>query len=135
MNGPYPTYRRGRALIGVLFALLVASAIGVFAYNAGLSQGLAQQIAAASPGAYPYPHVWHPWGFGFGLFFPILLGFLLLRLVFWGAFGHRRWHGGRGYCGTGYYGAGPYDVPPALDEWHRRAHRRGTEDPPATTSV
>ena len=128
MNGPYTTYRRGRGLIRVLLAVLVASVIGVFAYNAGVSHGLAQQISAASPGSYPYPYWPRPWGFGFGFFFPLLFGFLLLRLVFWG--GHRRGHGGRGY-----YGAGPCDVPPAFDEWHRRAHQRGSEDHPAATSV
>jgi hypothetical protein len=129
MNGPYTTYRRGRVLIGVLAAVLVAGMIGVAAYDAGVSHGLAQQIAASGTGAYPYPYVWpRPWGFGFGFFFPLLFGFLLLRLVFWG--GHRRWHGGRGY-----YGAGPYDVPPAFDEWHRRAHERGPADHPAATSV
>jgi hypothetical protein len=132
MNGPYATYRRGRALIGVLLAVLVVSAIGLFAYHAGMSQGLALQVPAPGPGAYPYPYFWRPWGFGFGFFFPLLLGFLLLRLVFWG--GGRRWHGGRGYHG-GYCGGGYGEVPPAFDEWHRRAHRRGAEDPPAATSV
>jgi len=128
MNGPYAMYRRGRVLIGVLLAVLLASVIGVAAYNAGVSHGLAVQVPAAAPGVYPYPHYWHPWGFGF--FFPLLFAFLALRLVFGGAFGHRRWHGGRGY-----YGARPYDVPPAFDEWHRRAHQRGSEDHPPATSV
>ena len=130
MNGSYMSYRRGRGLIRILLAVLVASVIGVFAYNAGVSHGLAQQISAANPGSYPYPYWPRPWGFGFGFFFPLLFAFLALRLVFWGAFGHRRWHGGRGY-----YGAGPYDVPPAFDEWHRRAHQRGSEDHPPATSV
>ena len=132
MNGPYATYRRGRVLVGVLLAVLLAGVIGVAAYNAGVSHGLAVQVPAAA-GAYPYPHYWHPWGF----FFPILFGFLLLRLVFWG--GHRRWYG-RGYHGGGYYGRGCYgggygDVPPAFDEWHRRAHQHGPEDHPPASSV
>ena len=128
MNGGYRTYRRGRVLIGLL-AALAAVVIGVVAYNAGVSHGLAQQIAVSATGAYPYPYGWpRPWGFGFGFFFPLLLGFLLLRLVFWGGYGHRRWHRGRGY-----YGAGPCDVPPGFDEWHRRAHERGPQDPAATS--
>jgi len=135
MNGPYAMYRRGRVLIGVLLAVVLASVIGVAAYNAGVSHGLAVQVPAAAPGVYPYPHYWHPWGFGF--FFPLLFGFLLLRLVFWG--GHRRWYG-RGYYGGGYYGRGCYgggygDVPAAFDEWHRRAHQHGPEDPPPASSV
>ena len=135
MNGPYAMYRRGRVLIGVLLAVLLACVIGVAAYNAGVSHGLAVQVPAAAPGVYPYPHYWHPWGFGF--FFPLLFGFLLLRLVFWG--GHRRWYG-RGYYGGGYYGRGCYgggygDVPAAFDEWHRRAHQHGPEDPPPASSV
>jgi len=117
MNGGYQTYRRGRVLIVVLAAALLAVVTGVAAYNAGVSHGLAQR--------YAWPHPW-----GFGLFFPLLLGFLLLRLIFWGGYGHRRWH--RGY---GCYGTGPYDVPPGFDEWHRRAHERGPDDPPAATSV
>ena len=135
MNGPHAMYRRGRVLIGVLLAVLLAGVIGVAAYNAGVSHGLTLQVPAAAPGAHPYPHYWRPWGFGF--FFPLLFGFLLLRLLFWG--GRRRWYG-RGYYGGGYYGRGCYgggygDVPPAFDEWHRRAHQRGPEDPPAASSV
>jgi hypothetical protein len=128
MNGGYRTYRRGRVLACVLAAALLAVVIGVAAYDAGVSHGLAQQIAVSAPGAHPYPYAWpRPWGFG--LFFPLLFGFLLLRLLFWGGFGHRRWH-----RGCGYYN-GPYDVPPGFDEWHRRAHRQGPDDPPAATSV
>ena len=121
MNGPYATYRRGRVLIGVLLAVLLAGVIGVAAYTAGVSHGLALQ-----------GH-WHPWGFGF--FFPLLFGFLLLRLLFWG--GPRRWRGyyGGGYYGRGCYGGGYGDVPPGFDEWHRRAHQRGPEDHPAASSV
>ena len=129
MNGGHQRYRRGRVLAGLLAAALLAVVIGVAAYSAGVSHGLAQQIAVSAPGAYPYPYAWpHPWGFG--LFFPLLFGFLLLRLLFWGGYGHRRWH--RGY---GCYGTGRYDVPPAFDEWHRRAHQHRPDDPPAATSV
>jgi hypothetical protein len=131
MNGPYMSYRRGRGLIRILLAVLVAmSVIGVFAYNAGVSHGLASRSARAAPGPTRYPYWPRPWGFGFGFFFPLLFAFLALRLVFGGAFGHRRWHGGRGVLRRG-----SYDVPPAFDEWHRRAHQRGSEDHPPATSV
>ena len=127
MNDPERTSRRPRALAGALFGVLVAVVVGVVAYNAGVSHGLAQQMVAAGPGPYPYGYPGpHPWGFGFGFFFPLLFGFLLLRLIFWGGHGHR-WHRGPGYCG-----AGPYDVPPAFEEWHRRAHERGPKGPDVT---
>jgi hypothetical protein len=110
----------------VVVGLLVAIGVGVMAYNAGVAHGLAQ---SGPPAAAAYPYHWgHPWGLGFGFFFPVLFGFLLLRLIFWGGFGYRRWH--RHY---GWYGAGPYDVPPAFEEWHRRAHEGGRHDPGATS--
>jgi hypothetical protein len=61
----------------------------------------------------PVVAVWQPWGFGFGFFplFPLLFIFFwvfVLRGLFW-----------RG----GWRRHGRYDgVPPAFEEWHRRAH-------------
>ena len=128
MNDSKRPSRPWRVLVGALLAVLAVVAIGVAAYDAGVAHGLAQQVSVtAGPGAYPYPYYWHrPWGFG--IFFPLLFALLFLRLVFWGALGHRRFYG-RGYCG-----GGRYDVPPAFEEWHRRAHERGPQDP-APTSV
>jgi len=115
-----------RMWFAVLAVAAVAAAVGFAAYNAGVSQGLAEsaRFAAAqpAPGAaapvpylypYPYPYMWYrPWGFGFGFFpfFFILLSLFLLRRAFWG----RRW-------GGHYYRDG---VPPRFEEWHRRAHAR-----------
>jgi hypothetical protein len=107
---------------GIVIAVLVfaaAAAIGIGAYNAGVSQGLAEsgRLAAAPPGIVPYVYAWpHHWGFGF---FPILflvLFLFVLRGLLWVGPWRRGWGGGWG-CG---YGA----VPPAFDEWHRRAHER-----------
>jgi hypothetical protein len=127
MKGSHETSRGARPVAAALVGVLVALVVGVAAYNAGVSHGLAQQMVAtgtSAPYGYPGPR---PWGFGFGFFFPLLFSFLLLRLVLWGGFGHRRWHRGYGYaCG------GPSDVPPAFDEWHRRAHERDAKDPAAT---
>lgn len=96
---------------GVAFALVAAGAavaIGVGAYNAGVEQGLLTNGHALAG-----PYYWgHPWGHGF-IFFPflgVLLLFVLVRRIFW----WRSWRG-RGYCR--YEG-----VPPAFEEWHRRAH-------------
>jgi hypothetical protein len=103
----------------VLVALMVAAAIGTYAYRAGVARGLEDSGKLAAPGtAVPYPYYygpfWHPWPFfGFGFLFPLLFLFLLfgvLRRAFWGG----RW---RGACGAGASG-----VPPRFEEWHRRAH-------------
>jgi hypothetical protein len=106
---------RNRAIVGVLLAVAVAAAVGMFAYNAGVAQGLAESGRwAATPGApAPYVYMWRPWGFGFAFFpfFFVLLCFFLLRRLVWGG---PRW-------GRGHY----YDgVPPRFEEWHRRAHER-----------
>ncbi len=116
----------GRFLVRVLLALvLIAGAvgIGVYVYNAGVAQGMADsgKLVAPAQGSAPYPYYggpffFRPWGFGFGflgLLFPLLFFFLffaLLRGLLWGGrWGRyrRHWEG---------------DVPPMFEEWHRRAH-------------
>jgi hypothetical protein len=134
-----------RVVLGVLLALvLIAGAVslGVYVYNVGVAQGLAEsgKLATLTPqeGAKLYPYYyrgpfWHPWpffGFGFfGCFGPllfILLIFLLVRGLVWGG----PW--GRGYV----WRHGPWDkgAPPMFDEWHRQAHSQGTE-PTSPSSV
>jgi len=87
-----------------------------YSYNLGLARGLTDngRTITFAPG---------PWGFGFGFFplFPFLFiffwfWFFVLRALFWrGPWGRPAWR---------------YDgVPPAFDEWHRRAHAR--QDPPS----
>ncbi len=117
-------------LVFVLIALFAC--IGASAFNAGIAQGVAQsgrletppqapsQGVAPYPYPYPYrgPFFFRPFGWGFGLFgllvplFLLFLFFGLFRAIFW----HRRWgrYGPRGDWGQG--------VPPAFEEWHRRAH-------------
>jgi hypothetical protein len=102
-----------------LAAALGCVAIGVVAYDAGLTRGAAE-AAAASGTLPPYAFGWgwyRPWGFGFGfpLFF-FLFWLVLARAAFWGGPWRRRW----------YYHGG--DVPPAFDDWHRRAHERMQPD-------
>jgi len=115
-------YRRSRWAV-VLAVAIVATLVGVLAYNAGVTHGIAQAgQAAGAPGAFvPYAYGWYrPWGFG--LFFPFLffgLWILALRGLFWGG----AWR--RHRC----YGGGYYDLPPTFDEWHRRAHERMTAEP------
>ena len=104
-----------RALaIGTLI-IAGAAAIGIGAYNAGVAQGIAEggRLIAAPPGT-PYVYVWpRPWGFGFFPFFPILF-FLFFFFIVRGLLWRGRWHGGWRYRHDG--------VPPAFEEWHRRAH-------------
>ncbi len=103
-------------LIG-LGAIALLAVVGVYAYNIGVAHGLAESGRfAVAPGAgVPVGPWWpRPWGFGFFPFFPVfpllflLFAFVIARALFW----RGAWHG-RGYCGG---------VPPAFDEWHRRAH-------------
>ena len=127
---------------GIAIAVLViaaAVAVGLGAYNAGLAHGLAESgraVAAVPPGATPYVYVWpHHWGFGFGFFplFFLLFLFLVVRGFIWRGPRWGGWGGGwRGGPGCGYYGY--YGgVPPAFDEWHRRAHE--PQQPPQSTGT
>src|ERR1700704_3252782 len=113
-------YGRSRWAV-VLAVAIVATLVGVFAYNAGVTHGLAQVgQPAGGPGAFA-PYGWYrPWGFG--LFFPFLFfgfWFFALRALFWGGPWRR----------YGCYGGSYRDLPPTFDEWHRRAHERMTAQP------
>jgi hypothetical protein len=112
-----------RGLAIAALAVVAAAAIGIGAYNAGVAQGIAESgraITALPPGT-PYVYGWpRPWGFGFLPIFPIFF-FLFLFFVVRGLL----WRGPR----RGGWGCGYGSVPPAFDEWHRRAHG---EQPPST---
>jgi hypothetical protein len=116
--------------LGVV-AVLVAAAIGGAAYNAGLARGVAESSRVlAAPGSgptvvvpYVHGHGWHG-GFGFFPVFPffgLLFLFFALKFLFWrGPWGP--WSRG-GYWMNG--------VPPAFEEWHRRAHGQTPVQPPS----
>jgi hypothetical protein len=112
-----------RWLIGLLILAMVA-AVGVYTYNLGVAHGIAESgRAIATPGAgVPVVAIWpRPWGFGYGFFpfFPflfILFFFFVVRGLCW----RGAWRG-RMY--------GPGGVPPAFDEWHRRAHAQQNAPP------
>ena len=136
-------------VLAVLLLVGLLAGIGVSVYNAGVDQGLAQNVAATASGApavaYGYPGYYGHWGFGFGFFgiffwiLGIFLIFALLRAAFgWGRWGRGRWGGygpgGHGYGGYGGYGPGGQkpdhqDDPrrAMLDEWHREAHGSGVQ--------
>jgi len=124
-----------RAIVVLLLVLAGAAAVGVLSYNAGVQHGFlaASRTAAVPPEGTPHVYVWPgPWGPGYFPVFPFFFGVLLLFLVLRGLWGGP-WRGSwrRGDCGPRHDG-----VPPAFDEWHRRAHERvdGSPPPPERTA-
>ena len=105
----------------VVLLVLMATAVGVLSYSAGVSHGLAMAPAAGAPaaGALPYGF-YRPWGWGWGWGFGPLfflgfwfVAFAVFRGLFWGGM----------YRGCGY---GANWRAHAFDEWHRRAHEEMT---------
>ena len=120
-----------RILWRVLAALVLVAAIlgiGVYAYNLGMAQGLAQKlpVAAGQSVQVPYMHFGHPFlGFGFGLLGCLVPLFLLFLVC--GSMRALLWHGpmGMGHMHRRHWGwrdENSKDVPPFFAEWHRRAH-------------
>jgi hypothetical protein len=121
-------YMNGRTIARVLLVLILvggAAALGIGAYNAGVTQGLIDSGQVA-PGGYiggPYVGGWgYGWGHGIGFGFFGFLGTLLfilllvglLRAAFgrgrgWGPGGPRGWYGPDGQSGR--------------DAWHERVRR------------
>jgi hypothetical protein len=114
-----------RALAIAALVIAAAGAVGTVAYNAGVAQGMAETgRAIVMPPAGTQPvYVWpRPWGFGFFPIFPfvfLVFLFFILRGRVW----RGPWRGGWGYPSGG--------VPPAFDEWHRRAHGEQVNSTPA----
>jgi hypothetical protein len=106
-----------RAAIGILFTLVIATIVGVGAYQLGLAQGLGTTGTAVAPVAY-----YHPFFFG-GFLFPLLFLFLIFALV-GSAFSRRRAWGGGGWGGHGYYQS-PRE---RLEELHRELHGEKPKD-------
>lgn len=133
MNRPTTEYETttmsGRTFAAILLVIILgigATALGVTAYNAGVTAGLAQNVAAqggsvvVAPGYAAAPYVGWGWGPGFGFFgffaflFFVFIVFGLLRAVFgWGRWGRR----GPGGYGPGGYGGG-WDH--GRDDWNNR---------------
>jgi hypothetical protein len=105
----------------VIAGVLLTAAIGVVAFNMGVSHGLAIGVPSAgappAAGPYPYPYGYRPWGFGFFPLAPLFFIFFFLfvaRGMFWGGYRRR--------CGS-------------FDDWHRRAHERMDGNTPPTPEV
>jgi hypothetical protein len=137
----------GRTFARILLIIVLVGAaigIGVTAYDAGITTGLAQSgHAAVTTGDYPVaPYVGYGWGaglgFGFFHFFGFLLFLFLIFALLRAAFGGRRHWGGRydGRGGPGGWGGGDWRGSPwenrareVHDEWHR-GHSTGSQKPP-----
>lgn len=131
-------------IVLALVLLGAVAALGAFAFQAGLAQGMAQTVLVEGnkagiqpPYAVPYmmPYGYHHFGmFGiFGLiipFFLLVLIFSAIRGLFWG--GHRGWHhmhhGPWGMHRGGDWEKG-MDVPPVVEEWHRQMHEKQGDKP------
>ena len=133
-------------VILTLVLLAVVAGLGVFAYNAGVAHGMAQNIQAAgatgastAPAYPPYPYYGMPYmhGFGFpGFGFLGCLVPLFLLFVFFGLMRALIWHGPHGWGHHhmhGRHGEGWEEgVPPMFAEWHRRSHEKQPDEPAAT---
>ena len=144
----------GRSIARLVVALVIIAGVaflGVGAYNAGVTQGLAQAgQVVVTPGGYPVgPYIgggygWgHGFGFGFfgflGTLFFIFLLIALLRAAFGGHRGRHGWGGPGGWGGTGGPGSwgGPNDprgrspwearAREVHDDWHRTGGTHGAE--------
>lgn len=132
----------GRFFLRILFAIILIAAlvgIGFSIYNTGVAQGMAASgklPVLPNQGIAPYPYYapFYPhfgWGFGFfpfGFIIPILFFFLffaLLRGLFFRGMMYRGWGrmGSGGPNGENW----PKDVPPMVEEWHRKMHESSSE--------
>lgn len=133
----------GRTIAGILLTLVLiagAAAIGVTAYNAGVSQGLVDSGQVVVAPGYPvgpyvggYGYGWGHGGFGFfgflGTLFFIFILIALVRAVLGGGRGRGGW-GGPGWGGPGgRHGYGPWGdrAREIHDELHRTGGQQGQE--------
>jgi len=124
---------RGSTILRIFFGLILLGAligIGVVIYNAGLAQGVATSGQLTGPegqtltNPYYYAPFYRPWGFWpFGFFFPLLFVFLIFLAVR-GLF-FRGWRRHDYWRGRGWGEAGRRDIPPMVEEWHRKMHEAG----------
>jgi len=128
----------GRIVAGLVL-LAVIGGIALFAFNAGVAQGVATKLpqSATQPGTMPYPyygmHMMPFFGFPFGGIFGFLIGlfvlFFVFRLISFIVFGPRwGWGGGHMYRHMWRHGWDENGVPPMFKEMHDRAHGKQPEE-------
>ena len=124
---------RGKFFFGGLIWLLVMIGllvgVGYLAYNAGLTQGLATSVDPEALGPYVRGPIHKPYGFGFGFIWLLCLipfFFLAFGFVFKGMMWSRRgYYGGWGRHGYGSRKHQEGEIPPWVQDWHRRMHGEG----------
>jgi hypothetical protein len=124
-------------LAAFLVLALVVGAVGVVAYNLGVTAGATDAAIAAGASVIYAPAAFSPFGIIIGLFFLILFLGFASKLIF----GPRRHMGPAGWGGPGGPGGwgrhrGDWDhetVPepfrPMLERWHQDAHGEAGDDP------
>ena len=121
--------RRAYIIAVLLLAILGGTAIGIGAYHAGVSHGLAQ----AATGSQVVRVIGPGYGFGvfpFGFFlFPLFVigTILLVRGLFW----RRRW-GGPGHPGSWGHDGPMHGRSDMFEDWHRRQHQQAAGDHPGS---
>jgi hypothetical protein len=126
--------RRTMVVGAAILAILAVVGVGVAAFNAGVDQGVSQELARGGDSQQVVRVVGHGWGYGRGFGFPfglILFPLFVIGIVLLlrGAFWRGRWGGGPRWWGPGGYGPGgpggygpSWGGPQAFDEYHRRLH-------------
>jgi hypothetical protein len=113
----------GRIVMCVVLAFVLvgaAAGLGVYAYSAGVAQGMLDsgKITLPATGVAPMPYragpFFHPFGFGFGTCLMPLLFFFIVFIMLRAIFFPRRWHGHCRHWERGY--------PPMFEEWHNKMH-------------
>ena len=96
-----------------ILAILAVVGVGVVAFNAGVDQGVSQELARAGGTEQVVRVVGHGWGYGYGRGFGFPFGLILfplfligIVLLLRGAFWRGRWGGGPRWWGPGGYGPG-----------------------------
>ena len=120
-------------IVAALVLITVIVSIGIFAYQSGVAQGVAQAgqfPAAEARPVYGMPYGMPFYGFGFlgpfGCLVPLLLVFLAFgafRAMLWGG---RMHHGPWGMHRLHWKGEPGEHIPPMVEEWHRRMHEGQT---------
>jgi hypothetical protein len=137
-----------RTFLKIVFIVVVAAVIigtGVAIFNAGMMQGAAMsgQLSDGAPAPVPvspyYAPYYRPWGFPGGWCFG-LFGFLLIIFLIAGlgrmAFGPRHgWHRGPWGMGRpwGSQGFNGEQVPPFVEDMHRKMHEKMNQPPSSQT--
>ena len=131
-----------RTFLQIVFVVVVAALIigaGLALFNAGMAQGavMSGQVTDGAPAPYYPPTHYRPWGFWF---FPGFLCFGVFGLFLLFGFGRmlfgprRAWRHGPWMMG-GPRGFNGEQVPPFVEDMHRKMHEKMNQPPTSQNSV